>query len=117
FDPSSSVSGKEQGIHPLVDPADVVFGEHPAGNAALVADGDHQVPHRTCPSDGIGCPGNELHTIGVTEIAVIDNEGIVAVEEDGRSFHLGCWFRVWTAGPAVIMKGDWIWFNGATWLT
>ena len=65
----------------IVDGFDVGFGEHAAGDAGLVGDDDEAVAERTESGECGGGTGEEADFCRVTEVPIVVDEGVVAIEE------------------------------------
>ena len=77
----------ELAAHFLVDGFDGVFIEHAAGDAGLVGDDDEAVAQRADGGEGGGGAGEEFYFGGIAEVAIIVDDGVVAVEKYGTFGH------------------------------
>jgi hypothetical protein len=75
-------------IQPGVDAAHVLFGEQPAGDAALVAERDDRVADSAYAGHRFRRAFHQHDPIGVAKVTVIHDQRVVAVKKNCRSVHV-----------------------------
>ncbi len=78
---------EQQFIHPPVYCLNRRFVEQSARHAALIADRHDGKAKRPCPGDRIGRAGHQHDLIGITEVAIVDDERVIPVKKYGWFGH------------------------------
>jgi hypothetical protein len=75
----------EEFVHAVVAAVDIVEGIHTAADAGLVGDDEEPIAKGASAGEGGGDAGDEFHAGRIGEVVFVEDEGAVAIEEEG--FH------------------------------
>src|SRR5690606_10361871 len=86
----------EFGGHESVEHADIRFGVKPVSDTALIGHHDHKQTRFVQPADGLDSARDPLELVAAVDVAAVDVDGAIAVEED-RAIH-----RVHVCNPRFV---------------
>lgn len=72
----------EDDLDRLMNIGDILFGEYPPGNAALIGDDDQDKAGVPESAHGLGSAFEKAHSIWIAQITIVLDDRVVSIQED-----------------------------------